>query len=239
MDIPQSYQSAGPSLSGIEAWSALTGGTGLLLYGMTRRSTTGLVAVVASAPLLYRGLTGQWPLAGEETRHATTRQALAGDRGIRVRESIRLEVPLEDVYRFWRQLDNLPRFMSHLHRVSEDRTTGRSHWEALGPGNVSVTWDAEVINETENQLLAWKSLPGSDVVTAGSVNFDRVRGGRSTQVTVNLQYAPPVGRAGAAVAWLFGRAPSQTIREDLRRFKQLMEAGELAQSQPAEGRTRR
>ena len=82
-------------------------------------------------------------------------------------------------------------------------------------------------------MIAWRSLPGSDVTTAGSVNFDSVRGGRETQVTVSLQYAPPAGKAGAFVATLFGREPSQTIREDLRLLKQILEAGEIAQAAPA------
>jgi uncharacterized membrane protein len=104
---------------------------------------------------------------------------------------------------------------------------GRSHWVTSGPAGLAVEWDAEIINEVENKVLAWSSLPGSDVVTAGSVNFDAARCGRSTQVSVHLQYAPPAGKAGALVASLFGREPSQTIREDLRHFKQLLEAGEI------------
>ncbi len=120
--------------------------------------------------------------------------------------------------------------MSYLESVTENADVGRSHWIARGPGGVLVQWDAEIINEVENQVLAWRSMPDSDIVTAGSVNFDRVRGGRATQLTVNLQYAPPAGRGGAALAWLFGRAPSQTIREDLRRLKQLLEAGEIARA---------
>jgi uncharacterized membrane protein len=143
-----------------------------------------------------------------------------------VRESIRLEVPLADVYRFWRRLDNLPQFMTHLDRVTEAEN-GTSHWVASGPAGVRVEWDAEIINEIENEVLAWRSLPGSDVVTAGSVNFGPARGGRSTQVSVHLQYAPPAGKAGAFVASLFGREPSQTVREDLRHVKQLLEAGEI------------
>ena len=116
--------------------------------------------------------------------------------------------------------------MSHLDQVTES-SDRRSHWVTNGPGGVIVEWDAEIINEVENRILAWRSLPGSDVVTAGSVNFDTVRGGRSTQVSVHLQYAPPAGRVGGFIAWLFGREPSQTIREDLRRFKHLLEAGEI------------
>ena len=143
-----------------------------------------------------------------------------------MRESIRLEVTLEAVYRFWRRLENLPQFMTHLERVTETGD-GKSHWVTSGPAGLAVEWDAEIINEVENQVIAWRSLPGSDVVTAGSVNFDAVRGGRSTQVRVHLHYAPPAGKAGALVASLFGREPSQTIREDLRHFKQLLEAGEI------------
>jgi uncharacterized membrane protein len=104
---------------------------------------------------------------------------------------------------------------------------GKSHWVAAGPADLTVEWDAEIINEVENQVIGWQSLPGSDVVTAGSVNFDTARDGRSTQVSVHLQYAPPAGKAGVLAASLFGREPSQTIREDLRHFKQLLEAGEI------------
>ena len=155
-----------------------------------------------------------------------TKTALGGVRGVHVRESIRLEVPLADVYGFWRRLENLPRFMTHLDRVTES-SDGKSHWVAAGPAGLAVEWDAEIINEVDNKLIAWRSLPGSDVVSAGSVNFDAARAGRSTEVSVDLQYAPPAGKAGALIASLFGREPSQTIREDLRHFKQLLEAGEI------------
>jgi uncharacterized membrane protein len=134
-------------------------------------------------------------------------------------------MPVRDVYRFWRRLENLPRFMTHLHRVTET-PDGKSHWVACGPAGLAVEWDAEIINEVENQVIGWRSLPGSAVLTSGSVNFDTAREGRSTQVSVNLQYAPPAGKAGAMLASVFGREPSQTIREDLRHFKQLLEAGE-------------
>ena len=217
------------SVSDAENWLAVSAGALLFVYGATRRSATGLCVAAASTPLLYRGMTGQWPAAAQPLLPSDdSRVALAGDRGIHVREAVRLEVPIEEVYRAWRRLENLPRFMSHLVRVTE--TDGRrSHWVAAGPAGLRVEWDAEIVNEVENKTLGWRSLPGSEVVTAGSVNFDRVRAGRSTQVTVHLQYAPPAGRAGAIVAGLFGRAPSQTIREDLRRFKQQLEAGEPAQ----------
>ncbi len=214
-----------PTLADAENWLALGAGALFLLLGTSRRSTAGACLVVASAPLLYRGITGSWPDVLNGSADGT-RTALGGDRGVHVRESVRLEVPVGDVYRYWRRLENLPRFMTHLDRVTE-RSDGRSHWVTSGPAGLVVEWDAEIINEVENEVLAWRSLPGSDVATAGSVKFESVRGARSTQVNVNLQYAPPAGKAGALIAFLFGREPSHTVREDLRQFKQLLEAGEI------------
>jgi uncharacterized membrane protein len=171
--------------------------------------------------------TGRWPdVPGRHVQPDVTKTSLGGDRGVHVRESVRLEVPVANVYCFWRRLDNLPRFMTHLNRVTET-PDGNSHWVAAGPAGLAVEREAEIINEVENKLLAWRSLPGSEVVTAGSVTFDAARSGRTTQLSVHLQYAPPAGRAGAFVASLFGRAPVQTVREDLRHFKQLLEAGEI------------
>ena len=214
------------SVGDVADFLALWSGVLLLLVGASRRSVVGAFVAASSAPLLYRGVTGHWPdVLNGSAQPDSTKSALGGDRGVHVRESIRLEVPLPMVYGFWRRLENLPHFMTHLNQVKE-APHGRSHWVAAGPAGLAVEWDAEIINEVENKALAWRSLPGSDVVTAGSVNFDAVRGGRSTQVRVHLQYAPPAGTAGALVASLFGREPSQTIREDLRHFKQLLEAGE-------------
>lgn len=214
------------SLADAEEWLALGSGALLLLIGASRRSRAGALLIASSVPLLYRGLTGQWPaVANLFTQSGNTKTALSGDRGVHVRESIRVELPLPEVYGFWRRLENLPRFMTHLGRVTQGEN-GHSHWSAVGPLGLAVEWDAEIINDVENKLIAWRSLPGSDVVTAGSVHFDAVRAGRSTQVSIHLQYAPPAGKAGALIASLFGRAPSQTIREDLRRFKHLLEAGD-------------
>jgi uncharacterized membrane protein len=136
---------------------------------------------------------------------------------------------VDEVYRFWRHLQNLPRFMNYLESVT-DLGGGRSHWIAKGPADVNFGWDAEIINDVKNKVIGWRSLPGSDVVSAGSVKFSSVRGGRATRVGVQLQYAAPGGRAGSMLASMLGREPSQTIREDLRRVKQLLEAGEIARS---------
>jgi uncharacterized membrane protein len=220
------------SAADFEGWVAFGAGAALLALGTSRRSTLGTWLALSSAPLFYRGVTGQWPqIPNGRGLHGDTRAALGGHRGIHVRESTRLERPVSEVYRYWRQLENLPCFMTHLDQV-EETSERRSHWVAAGPAGTVVEWDAEIINEIDNKVIGWRSLPHSDVTTAGSVNFDAVRGGRSTQVSVNLQYAPPAGKAGALVASLFGREPSQTIREDLRRFKQLLEAGEVPRATP-------
>jgi uncharacterized membrane protein len=216
------------SISDAERIGSLAAGTVLIAYGLSRRSVGGAWLAAAAAPFVYRGLVGDWPLANGR---GETRTALAGGRGVHVRESVRLEKPLDEVYRFWRRFENLPRFMSHLANVT-DLGNGRSHWVARGPANIKVEWDAEIINEVDNKVIAWRSLPGSDVVTAGSVTFSSARAGRSTQLTVNLQYEPPAGRAGAFVAMAAGREPSQTIREDLRRIKQLLEAHEVPRATP-------
>jgi uncharacterized membrane protein len=116
--------------------------------------------------------------------------------------------------------------MDHLVSVSQ-LDSRRSRWVAKAPAGRTVEWDAEIINEITGELIAWRTVEGADVVSAGSVRFTPAPGGRGTEVRVRLQYDPPAGKIGATVAWLLGHDPAATIREDLRRFKQLMEAGEV------------
>src|SRR5689334_6843762 len=174
----------------LERWAGVAMATAVVAYGLSRRSLSGVAIAAAAAPLAYRGVTGAWPTLANGA--ADTRVALSGNRGVHVRESIRLEVPLDVVYGFWRRLENLPRFMSHLEDV-RDLGGGRSHWVAEGPAGIPVEWDAEIINEVPNEVIGWRSIAGSDIATAGSVHFSTVRQGRSTQVTVHLQYAAPGG----------------------------------------------
>jgi uncharacterized membrane protein len=216
----------------VERWASLATATALVTYGLSRRTVRGAWLAAAATPLVYRGFAGHWPRLTNGQADGV-RSALSGNRGIDVRESIRLEKPIDEVYRFWRRLENLPRFMTHLERVIEF-ADGRSHWIVRGPGGMRVEWDAHIINEVENGVIAWQSIANSDVVSAGSVSFETVRNGRSTQLTVHLQYAAPFGRPGRAVASIFGHEPSQTIREDLRRLKQFLEAGEIARGSAEE-----
>jgi uncharacterized membrane protein len=222
----------------LERWLSLATASAAIAYGISRRTVPGIFLALAALPVAYRGLVGEWPHSnnGRGLESDDTRMALGGGRGIHVYDSIRLEKPVDEMFRFWRRLENLPRVMSHLERVTE-LDGKRSHWLAQGAGGLNVEWDAEIINEIENKLIGWRSLPGADVVTAGSVSFAPIHGGRGTEVAVRLQYATPAGRAGALVATLMGREPSQMIRSDLRRAKQLLEAGEIARAVPDPGRT--
>ncbi|HYO83995.1 MAG TPA: SRPBCC family protein, partial [Bryobacteraceae bacterium] len=132
----------------------------------------------------------------------------------------------EELYQFWRTLENLPRFMRNLEQV-EVRSDRLSHWEVRGPAGMRLGWDAEIINEVENRLIGWRSLPGAQVDNGGSVHFEPAADG-STIVRVSLQYNPPAGGVGAIVARLVGEDPAQQIREDLARFREIMETGAIS-----------
>jgi uncharacterized membrane protein len=148
---------------------------------------------------------------------------------VRVSKSVTINRPPEAVYEFWRQLENLPRFMYHLQEV---RSIGndRSHWIARAPAGQQVEWDAEIVDERPGELIVWRALPGSDIQHEGSVHFRPAPADRGTEVEVALQYDAPGGKAGALIATLFGEEPTQQIRDDLRRFKQVLETGEVVLS---------
>ena len=150
--------------------------------------------------------------------------------GVQVERVTTVSRPIEDVYQFWKNFENFPRFMRHLESVhiTGDR---RSRWCATGPAGMRVEWDAETIRDDENEWIAWRSLEGSDVQNSGSVRFTPAPGARGTEVRVQLQYSPPGGALGRSVAWLFGEDPDQQVHEDLHRFKQLMETGEIPLSE--------
>jgi uncharacterized membrane protein len=147
---------------------------------------------------------------------------------IHVVKSITIGRPPEEVYRFWRDLENLPRFMAHLESVKVDN--GTSTWRAKGPAGSSVEWQAEIVMDHPNQAIGWRSVQGTLVPNRGVVRFDEAPGGRGTEVLVELKYDPPGGPLGAAVAKLFGEEPAQQIAGDLRRLKQVLETGEVLHS---------
>jgi len=150
-------------------------------------------------------------------------------KGIHVQKSITVNLPPEQVYAFWHNFENLPRFMQHLESV---QTTGdrRSHWKAKAPAGTTVEWDAEITEDRPNELIAWRSVGEADVENQGVVRFTRAAGGRGTEVHVELRYDPPAGKLGALVAKLFGEEPNGQVAGDLRRFKQVLETGEVVHS---------
>ena len=152
-----------------------------------------------------------------------------GNQGIHAKASCIVNRSPEEVYSFWRNFENLPRFMKHLESV-RDLGNGRSHWVAKGPAGTKVEWDATIIADVPNEVITWRSLEDSDVDNAGAVRFEAAPGGRGTIIKVNLQYNPPAGVIGATIAKLFGEEPEQQVTEDLRRFKQVLEVGEVVVS---------
>lgn len=152
------------------------------------------------------------------------------DPSFRVKASVTVRRSPEELYSFWRDLANLPRFMAHLDSV-ETRPDGRSHWRATGPAGMKVDWDAEIVSERQGELIAWRTLEGAEVMHSGIVGFVPAPGDRGTEVHVNLEYAPPAGKAGSIIAKLFGEEPELQVRDDLRRFKQVMETGEVVRSE--------
>jgi uncharacterized membrane protein len=178
---------------------------------------------------------------------------------MQVKQAITINGAPEELYRFWCDLQNLPRFMKHLESVTTEQMMGqtavqasmgatdqpvgwpasdrRSHWVAKAPAGTTVEWDAEITEDRPNELIAWRSLEGADVDSAGTVRFEQAPGGRGTVVKLEMHYHPPAGALGAGIAKLFGEDPEWQVKEGLRRFKQLMEIGEVitTEGQPAGG----
>jgi uncharacterized membrane protein len=151
-------------------------------------------------------------------------------RGVRVEQVTTINRPIDEVYTFWRNFENFPRFMRHLESVQQ-LSGPLSRWRAKGPAGMTVEWEAEMLEEREHEWIAWRSLEGADVQNSGSVRFQRAPGARGTEVRVQLQYNPPAGALGKGIAWLFGEEPSQQIHEDLHRMKGLLETGSVPLSE--------
>jgi uncharacterized membrane protein len=228
-DVQEARVRSGRNISDTEKFLSLVAGTGLTIYGLTHPRRGGWLFAALGGMLLERGATGRCRVYEALNVNTAgtwddTRRALGGSSGVAVEESVTIQRPVEELYRFWHNLENLPRFMRHLESV-ERITDTLSRWKARGPGGTIVEWSAEIINEVAHKVIGWRSIEGSDVVSAGSVNFEEVTPGL-TRLRVKLQYSPPGGKVGVAVAKLLGRDAATEIREDLQRFKQLVETGE-------------
>jgi uncharacterized membrane protein len=206
----------------------------LALLGSAYKSPEANRNRVAMATAAVVGVTLlDWAVASGRAGRRTARR---GDErpeqrksGVHVRKSITINRSPAELYGFWRDLSRLPTIMRHLESVT-DLGDGRSRWKAKAPAGASVEWEAEIVEDQPNELIAWQSVEGADVPNAGSVRFVPAPGGRGTEVHVELRYDPPGGKLGSAIAKLFGEEPGQQVDGDLRRFKQVIETGEVVLS---------
>lgn len=193
-------------------------GGALILMGLKKRGFLGLLMTGAGGYLAYKAATGNDPVMAAAGLSGNASAA----KPIFVEHSVVVDRPAQQVYDYWRKLENLPHIMSHLESVTalDDK---RSRWVAKAPLGTHVEWEAEIVNDKPGQRIGWHSLPGATVDNAGSVQFEDLQDGK-TRVHVALSYRPPAGPLGAAVAKLFGEEPSQQIAEDLQKFKAAFES---------------
>jgi len=210
------------NVGSIERWLSGIGGFLLTAYGFSRASLKGMILALGGGYLLYRGIGGHCPAyAAANVNTATT--SAQGE--VKLKTAVTVNKPVFEVYQYWRNLENLPSIMKHLTAVTikDDK---HSHWcVKAGPG-MMLEWDAEIIAEQENRLLAWRSLPGASVKNMGLIQFLEAPGNRGTEVQVNISYDVPAGALGDIFAPLLNKIASQQVKDDLRHFKQMMEAGE-------------
>ncbi len=227
--LPKIFNPKKRNLGNVERVASIAGGALLLAYGLRRRSRAGLSLAWTGAGLVYRGVSGWCALyqtlgidrVGEGQAGAGTQ----GNLGVKVERAMMFDEPAEKLYAFWREFRNLPTIMPNVESVTEG-PGGRSHWVVKGPAGTTIEWDAEIINDKPNELIAWHTAPGARVEHAGSVRFEPKPGG-GTLVRVSLQYDPPGGELAHMVSALFGGDPGERIEEDLTRLKEALgRAGE-------------
>ncbi|MFN6528697.1 SRPBCC family protein [Nostoc sp. ChiSLP03a] len=209
-----------PEASEVERWASLIGGGAMVLMGLRQGSLRGALTALAGGGLLYQGATKQSTIQKAQ-------EAIGINQPIKVEKTVTINKSAEELYRFWHDFENLPTFMKHLKSVKVYNEK-RSHWIANAPLDNTVEWDADILEDRENEFISWASVEGADVDNSGFVRFKKAPGDRGTEVKVVLEYNPPGGALAATVAKLFGEEPEQQIGDELRRFKMLMEAGEIA-----------
>lgn len=206
-------------------------GTSLLIYSAVCPKRYKIATAIGGAGLIYRGIRGNskvYDFLGIDRNKGelSPNAVVAHTEGRKVVRAVTINDNKENLYQFWRDFRNLARFMEKIESV-QVLDEKRSHWRAKGPEGKIIEWDSEIYNEIPNDLIAWRSMPGSDFKHAGTVIFRTAPNGAGTQVKVVMNYDPPAGKLGVAIAKLFRQEPGQQLQEDLRRLKQLMEAGEI------------
>jgi uncharacterized membrane protein len=207
-----------------ERWGYGLAGAALMAWGMRRGPVSRLIAMAIGGGLLYKLATGQSPLQRISGMMAHHGESDGGD--VHVTRTVTVNAEPQEVFRLWRNLENLPRFMQHLDSV-EQIDERRSRWRAVGPAGSRFEWEAEIVREEPGRELAWQSLPGSSVSSRGVVTFRPGAGGHGTEIDVRMEYRPPGGKLGMAIARLFGEEPQQQIDDDLQRLRRMIDAGEF------------
>jgi uncharacterized membrane protein len=207
-------------------------GLTLMALGLSRKSLPGVLIAGAGGLIAWRGVSGHCPAYAALDIDTTDRDTDGAPpeayfrRGLHFQSSFTIaNKTRHELYAYWRDLENLPRIFQHLERVQKIDER-RSHWTASGPFAQTFEWDAEIINDEPDGLIAWRSLAGAEVDNAGSVRFVDAPGNRGTELKVTLDYIPPAGVVGKTLAMLLGQNPEHQMREDIRRFKRVMECGE-------------
>lgn len=219
--IDQSQAENDAAISDKERWASIVGGSAMVLMGLQQRSLRGILTAIAGGGLAYHGATADKSLQDKVV------DATGINKAIRVEKTVTINKSAEELYNYWHNFENLPTFMKHVKSV-QVLDMRRSHWVANAPLGQTIEWDADIINDQPNQLIAWASEEGAQVDNSGFVRFSPAPGDRGTEVKVVMEYNVPGGMLTAAIAKLFGEEPEQQIGDELRRFKQLMETGEIA-----------
>lgn len=218
------------NLTRVDRWSYVASGLSLVAWGLRRGSAGGGALAGVGGWLLYQAYTGNNPMfnplnirVNQNPREPNAKETIMVD------ASLTIGKPREQIYRFWRQLDNLPQIAPHLRSVDvlDER---RSHWRVKSPTG-ELQWDAEITRDEANREIAWRTTMKQSVVNFGSVQFRDAPGGRGTLVKVHLEYVPPAGSLGTAIARMTGQSPERMVEEALSRLKQLLETGEIATTQ--------
>lgn len=225
------------NINDIERVASLAAGAGALLAGTRQRDLwLQLPLLVVGGALVQRGMTGSCRVYKALGLSSIKSDGLIPTGPVRVERSITINKPPAELFAYWRKLENLPLFMKHLVEVRQT-SPYQSHWVARSPLGGVLEWDAEIVDEVQNERLVWKSMPGADIQNGGFVEFKSGPLGMGTQLCVRMQYEAPAGKLGALVARLLGEEPRTAMRDDLRRLKQLLETGEICttQGQPVGG----
>jgi uncharacterized membrane protein len=206
-------------------------GAALAGFGVERlikgKWLVGAASLVGAGELFIRGFSGHCPLyqgLGIDTLNHRG-PGVRTHEGVKVEKTLTIRKPAAELFQFWKHIENLPRIMTHLESV-EEKGDRKSHWVAKAPAGFKVEWDAEIINEEENELIAWQSVANAEVENAGSVRFREIPGSvKTTEVKVSMKYNPPGGKMGDWLAKAFRQDPAKQIEEDLEEFKNFMEKG--------------